>query len=352
MKKEQRVVYVQGIDSIAAVLYSEYYERDWLVVPMLRQIYNKYLRNFLDGEGNLCFKYSSLMVKRLLRYYDPELVEHFREIEFTANLYPLVNWIMTLFAHSVPLIKGQLTQIWTSIFSQQSLEYFFYLAVAIFIHSKPTLLPLDLNDTLQLISHLGSIIDVPQVLEMADRLQTKTPQSFVQNDLIGPSQHKLDLSQILKDSAYFQDRWWELDQLDYNESFDICLLSAEDYLKRKSMLTIDIRPWSEFHACHIRGSYHMREMHVEFIRCYRENYGDNVIVVVGDRETPGHTFIQELLALESSISKICMLRGGIDAIKMEGMQVLRKGQKNARAEDFTQQYDKFVKKAVQLKAKK
>ena len=58
------------------------------------------------------------------------------------------------------------------------------------------------------------------------------------------------------------------------------------------MLTLDIRTWEEFHTCHIRGSYHMGVVaHVEFVSLYRENYPDNIIVVVGDRETHRKMFI-------------------------------------------------------------
>ena len=94
------------MDSIAAVLYSEYYERDHLVLPMLRQIYNRYLRYFLDDQYILCFNYSSLLLKRLLNYFEPELQAHFYHIDFTENLYPMVTWVMTLFAHTVSLEHG------------------------------------------------------------------------------------------------------------------------------------------------------------------------------------------------------------------------------------------------------
>ena len=38
---------------------------------------------------------------------------------------------------------------------------------------------------------------------------------------------------LLKENQYFQERWWELEYLDYNEEIDVCLISAEDYLLRK-----------------------------------------------------------------------------------------------------------------------
>jgi Rab-GTPase-TBC domain len=89
------------MDSIAAVLLSEYFNQDYLVIPILRQIYTRYIRYFLDEHQNLRFEYSSLVLKRLLNFYEPELQAHFYSIDFTQNLYPLVSWVMTLFAHTV-----------------------------------------------------------------------------------------------------------------------------------------------------------------------------------------------------------------------------------------------------------
>ncbi len=49
------IVYIQGMDSIAATLFSEFYDRDHLVGPLLKQIYQKYLMNFVTEDRNLSF---------------------------------------------------------------------------------------------------------------------------------------------------------------------------------------------------------------------------------------------------------------------------------------------------------
>jgi len=40
---------------------------------------------------------------------------------------------------------------------------------------------------------------------------------------------------------------------------------------------------------------------------------------------------------------MCILRGGIDAIRVENPQMLRKG--HARGSEFVAQYERFIKKA-------
>jgi hypothetical protein len=63
---------------------------------MLKHIYDEYLKHFLDPEtGHLDFRYSSLLMKRLLNFFDPELAIELKDIDH--SLY-LIKWFMTLFA--------------------------------------------------------------------------------------------------------------------------------------------------------------------------------------------------------------------------------------------------------------
>lgn len=95
---------------------------------MLKQIYMNYLKHFVDKEHNgLSFNYPCLLVTRLLQFYEPELYMHFRNIGFTHNLY-LVCWVMTLFAHTLPI--NLVVNIWTDLFCEK-VEYLFFITIAI-----------------------------------------------------------------------------------------------------------------------------------------------------------------------------------------------------------------------------
>ena len=53
------------------------------------------------------------------------------------------------------------------------------------------------------------------------------------------------------------------------------------------------------------------------------------------------------------VSKVCILKGGIDAYRLEYPQLLRKAKNNQKSEnDFLVQYERFVKKSQSLKAKR
>lgn len=138
---EMSVNYIQGIDTIAATLYVMGYESQdaqfvEMIPSMLRQVYDQYSKHFLDPKsGHLDFRYSSILMTRLLNFFEPELAQEMKEIDH--SLY-LIKWFMTLFAHTLPL--KVLTQIiWVDLFCEK-VDYLFFLALAILVLLKDRLL--------------------------------------------------------------------------------------------------------------------------------------------------------------------------------------------------------------------
>jgi TBC domain-containing protein kinase-like protein len=106
-------VYIQGLDSIFAVLYVQLHSTNKLelILPIAKCIYVSYVHPFVDKSNNhLNYKYASTLTSRLLAFYEPLLFRHFRRIEFQHDFY-LVQWFMTLFAHILPL--QEVTLMWT-----------------------------------------------------------------------------------------------------------------------------------------------------------------------------------------------------------------------------------------------
>jgi len=68
------------------------------------------------------------------------------------------------------------------------------------------------------------------------------------------------------------------------------------------------------------------ELYAEFLSLYHENYPDNHICLVGSRERPGHIFAMSLLHSNHIIGRLSIVRGGFDALALEGGQAfIRKG---------------------------
>ena len=122
--------YIQGLDSVAVVLFTSLQgtTKQCLIMPLLKQIYLAYLRPFIEKDThNLNFRYASLLMTRLVAFHVPALFKHFKRIGFFHDFY-LVQWVMTLFAHTLPI--SQVIQLWTYLFTQK-VEFLFFITTAI-----------------------------------------------------------------------------------------------------------------------------------------------------------------------------------------------------------------------------
>ena len=97
---------------------------------------------------------------------------------------------MTLFVHTLPI--PQVVQLWTYLFTQK-VEFIFFITVAILRQLKPTLLMLDLNQTLLLINKISGLISIPETISIALQMMSECPESFIVTDLV------LDIESHLKD---------------------------------------------------------------------------------------------------------------------------------------------------------
>eukprot|EP00347_Sterkiella_histriomuscorum_P007206 403349853 len=367
---EDTCCYVQGLDSIAVVLYTEYAKigQEHLIITMMKQIFTNYLRHFIDKEtNNLSFKYPCILVKRLLAFYEPELYVHFNEIDFQHDMY-LVCWVMTLFAHTISIDK--VVNIWTDLFCER-VEYLFFINIAILQQIKDKLLLLDLNSTLIMINNIQGLIDVDRVLIKARDLMRQTPESFIQSDFIFDlkKQNALNNMDLLRENEYFAQRWWELEYLDYRDDIELPLIQVDNAINinnpnwKKNKLFIDIRDdFQSYYDIHLKGSYYMDgsctegdedfKIFAEFLQMFHDTQGDTLFVFIGDREQYGHVFAQSLIKEAASLSHVCILKGGIDALCLEHPKLMRKGGIKGKSEtsrDFMVQYERFIKKAKQAK---
>lgn len=75
-------------------------------------------------------------------------------------------------------------------------------------------------------------------------------------------------------------------------------------------------------------------------------------MIVGHKHNYGDKYAQFVVD-HGLVSKVCILKGGIDSYRLEYPQLLRKAKTNQQSEnDFLLQYERFVKKAMSLKSKR
>ena len=88
------------------------------------------------------------------------------------------------------------------------------------------------------------------------------------------------------------------------------------------------------------------QVYLDFLKAYQENFPESFIVLIGDREDKGNSFGVNVIMQSDSpnlIRKICILKGGIDAVKVEHPELLRKRSGQQKEEQMIQQFEKFVK---------
>lgn len=133
--------YIQGIDTIASSLYvmgleNQNYKFMAQLPTLIKHTYEEYSKHFLDpATGHLDFRYSSLLMTRLLVFYEPELALEMKDIDH--SLY-LIKWFMTLFAQTLPL-RVLHRFLWLDLFCER-VDYLFFIALGILIQVKDRLL--------------------------------------------------------------------------------------------------------------------------------------------------------------------------------------------------------------------
>jgi hypothetical protein len=62
------------------------------------------------------------------------------------------------------------------------------------------------------------------------------------------------------------------------------------------------------------------------LKHYQNHYPENYIVLIGDQNDTGTSIGTSFIEIsEGAIGRICLLKGGIDAVKVEHPELLRKG---------------------------
>ena len=78
----------------------------------------------------------------------------------------------------------------------------------------------------------------------------------------------LDVEKFMKDiealahNDFFVQRWWQLECPDYSNEIQLCLISIEDLVERlkpQQRLLIDVRDFSKYAECHMKGSFSMNQ---------------------------------------------------------------------------------------------
>ena len=74
------------------------------------------------------------------------------------------------------------------------------------------------------------------------------------------------------------------------------------------------------------------KIQIDFLQAYRENYPNNLIIIIGTKENIGQKFAQFVVD-HGLVRSVCILKGGIDAYRADYPQLLRKAKNNQQTEN-------------------
>mmetsp|Transcript_5666 Transcript_5666/g.9746 ORF Transcript_5666/g.9746 Transcript_5666/m.9746 type:complete len:90 (-) Transcript_5666:115-384(-) len=68
------------------------------------------------------------------------------------------------------------------------------------------------------------------------------------------------------------------------------------------------------------------QIQIDFLQAYRENYPNRIIIIIGNKYNFGDKYAQFVID-HGLVTKVCVLKGGIDSYRLEYPQLLRKASK-------------------------
>ena len=101
-------IYWQGLDSVCAA-FAVAFRSEALAFSCMDAFLSRLLPGIFVDDNSTVLQERLLRLQQLLSFLDPELSAHFFSIGITPNLYA-IPWLMTLFAHILPL--NLLFQVW------------------------------------------------------------------------------------------------------------------------------------------------------------------------------------------------------------------------------------------------
>ena len=147
-------------------------------------------------------------------------------------------------------------------------------------------------------------------------------------------------------------RWWEIERIEQSQGIKQPLLSVDELLQLENRIVIDTRSFADYSQMHFKGSFNMPpdpspadlQTYTNFTRSYHAAYPDHLMVFLGDKKQSG-TQIATYLIQEAAKTKVCLLKGGIDALKLEAPHLLRKGSTSLSSQGMLSHFERFISKA-------
>eukprot|EP00123_Amoebidium_parasiticum_P011556 comp20785_c0_seq1/m.27302 comp20785_c0_seq1/g.27302 ORF comp20785_c0_seq1/g.27302 comp20785_c0_seq1/m.27302 type:complete len:996 (-) comp20785_c0_seq1:153-3140(-) len=313
-----RLVYWQGLDSVAAPFLWLNFTNESIAFACLDRFVKMYLNDFFLADNSTVIQEYLAVYRHLLAFHDPELAHHLDTIAFLPELYA-IPWFLTVYTHAFPLEK--IMAIWDTVLVGSS-ALPLCIALAILLQFRATLLAMDFNACILLFSDMPQV-NLDNCLKRARTLWRDTPPSIawrrhdawdlfderIRNGDPDPPVHT-----IPSDEPSSETHWYEAPvPLDILREEKVPRIPLEDVLHMSQCLVVDIRDDDKFLLGHWKGSLHIPYRSLRDMLDLMLPFKGGNVVVMASRGTSGAKFGWRLV--KRQYPKVSVLHGGVDAVR-------------------------------------
>ncbi|CAD8083220.1 unnamed protein product [Paramecium sonneborni] len=353
--------YIQGMESISYVLLQAFNYDTELSSICLNELYKKRIVNLPQEENsegiNEYFgqkiQEKILLYNWTLRYFDPGLSNYLKEADFRCETH-IVPWFSTFYAREFEM--ENVMKIYDYILiSDESFEII--LASQIMLELKSTFEIKDSEGMLNCLKNLQNNIQLDVCLQNSLKLSTQLHKTF----FILTHQDEHICNQMKEENEYLQERPWEhpqtFKQLQEQQTFSISIHDFQQLLREQkqslNVVSLDMRTAKEYEQACISGSLYafydkkkinnIQLLNYLELRGLIEEQSIYYIVVICDSEKQNVKEIMDYL-LKQQIKRLVLLKGGIQAVLLDGQDILKFNQKAVLPPWIKLQIDELKKK--------
>ncbi|KXS11646.1 hypothetical protein M427DRAFT_147685 [Gonapodya prolifera JEL478] len=294
--EQDRLVYWQGLDSLAAVFLSLNFNEEALAFACFQRFVGKFLGNFFVHDNSPVFQEYMCSFQHLLSFHEPALSAYVHSIGLHPDLYA-IPWVMTLFAHVFNLEK--VYHLYDKfIVGPPSLPLFF--GVAILAQAKESIMTREFNECMLLFADLPESVDVDLCLTHALQMCKTTPNSLLPVAVSGGKLNSVDEDGESEglESIDFLSR-----PVDVRKQELVGRVLFHDALKMlPHALVLDVRQADDFLSHHVFHSMNVSSLELDsvvtYLRLAAEETTYVLILADEDRSLAAIRLSQQLVSLE------------------------------------------------------
>ena len=291
--------YWQGLDSVLAPFIALGFT-DAQCLWCLNRFVSKNLRGLYAIDNSQYINSRLVMFMHLLAFYDPELANHLKEIDFSPSLYA-IPWFLTAFAHFFPLEK--IYAIWDYALVCQNFVLFF--AVEILLSIREELLGATFDGAIILFSSGLASLDVHLLAVSAYKRATTCPLKASVEFFVNVQENPVG-------------EWWKVpaspDVLIAERTPRIVFRDFDAICEDAAI--IDVRVPEEYNHHHhpLALNFPLSRVSKKDITPFREQ----VIIIIGE----GQSDLKSCATLASKLvqlgfERVCILNGGMECLQDE-----------------------------------